>query len=125
MTMTHDERNSLSLQGNTILNSPIAVGHGARSGNIGKAETAAWQTALAELRRQLTESREAGDLDPTTAAENLDRTDALEEELAQDPPRRTMVLDLLANLTRGVEGLACLGDAVARVNSAIQAVLPG
>jgi hypothetical protein len=100
----------------------VAIGHEARAGNVAGGGTHDWEFALAELRRQLADMKESGDLPVEVVDENMERANALEEELGREAPRRSVALDLVANLARAVEGVTRLGDAITLVTGAVRAV---
>lgn len=116
-----DEPGAISLHGVSISTSSVAIGHEARAGNVAGGGTADWELALAEFRRQLGDLRESGELPAAVVDENLERADALREELGRETPRRSVALDLVANLTRAVEQVAQLGDVITLVSGAVRA----
>lgn len=76
---------------------------------------------LAEVRRLLTEHRaeltDAGSADTTA--------DILGEELREDPPRRSRVLDLLKRLTDLVKPVKPVAEAVTELAKAVNATFGG
>lgn len=119
------ESSPISLKGVRISGSSVAVGNGATAGNVTSGGAAGWESALAELRRQLAELRKSGEIPAETADESLERAGALEEELGRERPRKTVVFDLMANLAKALEGVAGIGNAVALVTDAVRAVFSG
>lgn len=122
---TSGEATPISLRGVSIEHSSVAVGQGAVAGDVSGDGADQWRSALVEFRRMLLELRESGDLPTETADEGLERVETFAEELGEEKPRRTVVLDLVTTLGRAVEGVPRVADTFTHVTNTIRSVFPG
>ncbi|KUM82003.1 hypothetical protein J7F01_34875 [Streptomyces sp. ISL-22] len=115
----------ISAGGNvSIDNSAVALDHSTAS--TGPQTTADHQAAIAELReaaRLLREQLRAHQDEYEDGAELVDAAGHIEEELAQEEPRRNVLLRWLGFIAPGVQATAAIAGDVAAIQTSVNSLL--
>jgi translation initiation factor 2B subunit (eIF-2B alpha/beta/delta family) len=117
----------ISVSGGTINAGALAVGRGARATNVVEAASrtleARGHAELAERLEELIHALDAHASELSNAAELLQATQVVAEELVKERPNKTTVTGVLAGIAAGVKSVAGLAGAAEALAHAVAAFL--